>query len=273
MNHQGRFDVGRQRPRADGVEVALHELAVAARLCVFAAPHAGDVITLERRAQLPDVLGHEPRQRHGQVEPHAHPALAVVLEVVKLLVGLFAPLAGENVQVLQRRRVDGAETVRAIDPPRRFDQPLARDHGLGQVVAKPLQRARFNPLRHKRFAKLPGLEVAVAGAVSTAARPWRPAPGGLIQNGSKSEILSPKQIQMTKKRMTETSGAYAAVNASRAPSLRPFDFCHLKFVFPICLGFRISPFVFQYPVCLATHRRADRRGGARRVPAPDGEPP
>ena len=130
--------------RADRVEIALHELAVAAALRVLAAPDRGDVIALERHAQLADVLGGEAGQRHGQVEPHADLAAAVVLELVELLVGFVAPLAGEDFQVLQRRRVDRAEAERAIDLLGRGDQPLARDHRLGQIVAKAFERAGFD---------------------------------------------------------------------------------------------------------------------------------
>ena len=105
---------------------------------------AGDVIALERRAQLADVLRREAGQRHRQIEPQPDPALAVVLELVELLVGLLAPLAGEDFQIFQRRRVDRAEAVGAIDAPRRVDQPLARNHRLGQIIAKALERARLD---------------------------------------------------------------------------------------------------------------------------------
>ena len=101
----------------------------------------GDVVALEGRAQLADVLGGEAGQRHGQVEPQADLAAAVVLEAVELLVGLVAPLAGEDFQILQRRRVDRAEAVGAIDAARGLDEPLARHHRLGQIVAKALERA------------------------------------------------------------------------------------------------------------------------------------
>ena len=141
VDHQRRFDIGGDGKGADGVEIALHEFAVAAALRVLAAPHGGDVVALERRAQLADVLGGEARQRHRQVEPHAHLTAAVVLEAVELLVGFLAPFAGEDFQIFQGRRVDGAEAVRAIDPSGRVDQPLARDHRLRQVIAKAFERA------------------------------------------------------------------------------------------------------------------------------------
>ena len=116
--------------RADRVEVALHELAVAAALRVLAAPHGGDVVPLERRAELADVLGGKAGQRHGEIEPQADVAAAVVLEAVELLVGLRAAFAEEDFEVLERRRVDRAEAVRAEHAPRGVDDPLARQHRL-----------------------------------------------------------------------------------------------------------------------------------------------
>ena len=120
VDHQGGLDVGGRRAGADGVEIALHELAEAAFLGRFAAPHRGDVIAFERRAQFVDVLGGEAGQRHGEIEPQPDPPPAVVLEAVDLLVGLVAALAGEDFQVFQGRRVDGAEAIGTIDPPGRF---------------------------------------------------------------------------------------------------------------------------------------------------------
>ncbi len=92
------------------------------------------------------MLRDEPRQRDRQVKPHADVASAMILETVKLLVGLVAPFAGENFEVLQRGRVDRAEAVRAIHAPRGLDQPLARNHRLGQIIAKAFQRARFDAI-------------------------------------------------------------------------------------------------------------------------------
>ncbi len=163
VDDERRFDVGGQGPRADGVEVALHELAVASALRVLAPPHAGDVIALERGAQLPDMLGREASQRHRQVESQSHPTLAVILEFVELFVGLVAPLAGEDLQILQRRRVDRAEAVGPINAARRVDQPFARDHRLGQIIAKALERSRLDTLRvahWNRFSARAGKLVA-----------------------------------------------------------------------------------------------------------------
>ena len=66
----------------------------------------------------------------------------MILEAVDLLVGFLAALAGENFQVLQGRRVDGAEAVGTIDPPGRFDEAFAGNHRFRQIIAEALERAR-----------------------------------------------------------------------------------------------------------------------------------
>ena len=101
---------------ADGVEVALPEFAVAARLGVLAAPDRAHVVALERRAELADVLGREAGERNGQVEAQGHVAVAVILEAVEMsYVGLVAALAEQDFGVFQGRRVDGREAVGAVD--------------------------------------------------------------------------------------------------------------------------------------------------------------
>ena len=149
VDDEHRFDIGGDAVGADRVEVALHELAVAAALRVLAAPDRGDVVALERRAEFADVLGGEAGERHGEVEPQADVAAAVVLEVVELLVGFVAPLAEEDFEVLERRRIDRAKAVGAIDAPGRVDDLLARHHRFRQIVAETFERARLNE-RHGR---------------------------------------------------------------------------------------------------------------------------
>ena len=146
MNHQGRFDVGRDRMGADRVEIALHEFTIAATLRVLAPPDGGDVVALKRRAERADVLGGKAGQGDGQIEPQPYGPAAVILEFVELLVGLFAPFAGEDFQVFQRRRVDRAEAIRPINAPGRLDQPLARNHRFRQVIAEPFERAGLDQL-------------------------------------------------------------------------------------------------------------------------------
>ncbi len=148
VDDEDRFGVGGDRAGADRIEIALHEFAVAAALRVLAAPHGGDVVALERRAQLADVLGGEAGQRHGEVEPQADIAAAVVLEPIELLIGFRAPLAEQHVEVLECRRIDRAEPVRAEHAPRDIDNLLARQHGLRQIVAEALQGAGLDGGRH-----------------------------------------------------------------------------------------------------------------------------
>jgi hypothetical protein len=136
IDYQHHLDVGRDLRHADRIEIALHELAIPSGLRVLAAPHRGNVVPLERQPQLLRMLGDEPRQRHGEIEPQAHVAAAVILKAVELLVGFLAPFAGEDLEVLKRRRVDRPESIGAIDPPRRLDDPLPRHHRLGKIIAK-----------------------------------------------------------------------------------------------------------------------------------------
>src|SRR5204862_6999536 len=59
----------------------------------------------------------------------------------------FASLAGQDLQLFQGRCVDGAEAIGPIDAARGVDQPLARNHRFGQVIAKALERSRLDTLR------------------------------------------------------------------------------------------------------------------------------
>ena len=138
VDDQRRFDVAGVGGGADGVEVALPELAVAALAGVLAAPDRAHVIALERRAELADVLGREAGERHRQVEAQGHVAVAMIAEAVDELVGFVAALAEQDLGVFQGRRVDRREAVGAIDAPGLFQQLLARDHQFRQIIAETL---------------------------------------------------------------------------------------------------------------------------------------
>src|SRR5690606_7842664 len=71
---------------------------------------------------------------------------ALVLERVHLLVALRAALTEQDLLVLEGRRIDRREAVRAVDAPRDVDERLARQHRFGQVVAEAAQRARLDAL-------------------------------------------------------------------------------------------------------------------------------
>ena len=94
------------------------------------------MVPLERQAELLLVLSDEAGERHGEVEPQADVATAVILEFIELLVGFVAPLAGEDLKILEGRGVDRTKAVAAIDPPRGLDDPLPRHHRLGEVIAE-----------------------------------------------------------------------------------------------------------------------------------------
>ena len=144
VHDEHRLQVGHGARGADRVEVALHELAIPAPLRVFTPPHRRHVIPLEGRAEHPDVLGAEPGEGHGEVKPQAHVAAAMVLEAVELLVGLVAPLAGEDLEVFERRRVDRREAVGAVDAAGDVENLFAGQGLRRQVVAKALERTGFD---------------------------------------------------------------------------------------------------------------------------------
>ena len=149
----------------------LDELAVAAALRVLATPDLADLVALEGQGQLAGVRGHEAGERHGQVEAQRHPPSAVVGEPVDLLVGLVAALAEQDLRVLERRRVDRAEAVGAVDGPRRVHR-LARQHDVGQVVAEALQHPRFDAGHGgDSNMKAPGVSKAARAAAGPGAPP------------------------------------------------------------------------------------------------------
>src|SRR5688572_19064925 len=80
--------VGRNTAGADRIEIALHELAVAAALRVLAPPYGGNVVALEWRAERADVLCGKAGQGHGEIESQTDIATAMVLETIQLLVRL-----------------------------------------------------------------------------------------------------------------------------------------------------------------------------------------
>ena len=138
VDDQRCFNIRHNARRADGVEIALHELAVSATLRVLASPHRSDMITLERCPQLRRVLSGEPSQRDRQVKSQADLTATMIDEFVELAVCFLAPFAGQNLQILERRRIDRTETIRAIDTLGCFDQLFARHHGRRQIITKPL---------------------------------------------------------------------------------------------------------------------------------------
>ena len=143
LGHDGdRFGVGELARAADDVGVALPELAEAAPLRLLGPPDRGDVVALERQDDLVLVHRHHARQGHGQVVAHPDLAAAGVLEAVHQLL-VLAGLAGQDLQVLQRRRVERLEAVALEDLAEGADDALAQDHLRRQVVAESLEDLRL----------------------------------------------------------------------------------------------------------------------------------
>ena len=152
VNDEHRFNIRSIRVSADGVKVALVELAVAPVLSVLTAPDRTDVVALEGGAELADVLGSKASKWHGQVKAQGHVSPPVIREAIHLLVALVAAFAREYLAVFKRGRVDGGEAVGTKDRAGLVDQFLAR-HGQGRgKVAEALEgprRNQFSFVRHK----------------------------------------------------------------------------------------------------------------------------
>jgi hypothetical protein len=143
-HQQQDLEVGRCRLRADGVEIDLDELAVAAALGVLAAPDLGRVPALEGERKLAEMCGHEPGEGHGEVVAHGHVPAAVVGEPVDLLVGLAAALTEQHLRVLQHRRVNGREAVAVEHHLQLPNQGEAHGLPVGQEIPEPLQHLRLD---------------------------------------------------------------------------------------------------------------------------------
>jgi hypothetical protein len=59
-------------------------------------PDRANVIALEWQAQIVGMLSGKAGQRHRQVEPQTHPAVALVLEFIKLFIRFLAAFARED---------------------------------------------------------------------------------------------------------------------------------------------------------------------------------
>src|SRR4029079_17350545 len=105
------FDHG--RARSDGVDVALAELSKATPRTPVGTPDRLNLISLEVFRQLAAILSDDTRERDGQIIAERQIGLAgrLVLTASEYfenqLVPLFTVLAGERLDVLERRRFEG----------------------------------------------------------------------------------------------------------------------------------------------------------------------
>ncbi|GMA96140.1 hypothetical protein GCM10025881_29640 [Pseudolysinimonas kribbensis] len=152
--------LGAHRRLPDDVDVALHELAVAALLRALGPPHRSDLDAAEHRRQFRAVARVEPRERHGQVEPQAEVdeverlggGLQVVVRQPALLDAegeLLVVTPEPRVQartVLRDGRLDLVEAVGAIAVPDDREQPFAMRLLRRQEVAH--SPGRIDGVRH-----------------------------------------------------------------------------------------------------------------------------
>ena len=146
------LDLAQQRARADDVDVALVELAVAPLLRTVGAPHRLHLVTLEGEGDFTLVLNHVAGERDRQVVAQAllanlreaaQVALAEPRRVVarvehaeEQLVALVAVLAQQRGEVLHRGGFERREAVEAEDAPDRVENVVAAHHLRGGEVAR-----------------------------------------------------------------------------------------------------------------------------------------
>src|SRR5687768_8578462 len=154
LRHDGdNLGIGQWGRRTGDVGVTLPELAEAAALRILRAPDRRDLVALEGENQVVLMHCHDAGQRYGQVVAQADLTTAGVLEAVHQLF-VFARLAGENVEILQSRRIERLEAMALEDVAEDADDRLAQDHLLRQVVAEPLEHA-CSPLLPSALAAHP----------------------------------------------------------------------------------------------------------------------
>ncbi len=140
------LDLDDRRGRADGVDVALVELAEAAPGRPVGTPDRLNLVPLEELRQLRLVLGHHPRQRHGQVVPQgqirraARLVLAALEDLEDQLVAFLAVLPEQRLDVLDRRRLQRLEAIALVHAADHADHVLAPAHVLREEVAHAARR-------------------------------------------------------------------------------------------------------------------------------------
>ena len=153
------FDLAQQRARADHVDVALVEFAVAAFLRPVGAPHGLNLVAFEGERQFALMLHDVTRERHRKVVTKsffadfrraAHLLVrqsgGVVARIENLeqeLVALVAVLAQQGREVLHRGSFERREPVGAEHPADRVENILAAHHLHGGEVARALGNRRF----------------------------------------------------------------------------------------------------------------------------------
>ena len=159
---EDQLDLGDLRRDTEDVDVALGELPVTAPLRTLGAPDGSDLHCAERLRQLPVVVGIVPGERHREIEPEAEVGevrlggdgaevqlLPALEHLEDQLLVVAAPAAGEQLQALQGRRLDAAESVPAIHGEDRPGRRVAQLRLGGQDVPHAARRLGREPSRHR----------------------------------------------------------------------------------------------------------------------------
>src|SRR5262249_9343801 len=135
--------VGQRRAGAEGVHVALGELAVPASARPVRTPDRPDGVALVRHRQLAAVRGGHARQRHRQGIPEGRvglagpPVLATAQDLEDELVAFLAVLAHEDVEPLEGRGGERLEPVAVEHRPDERERALPGLELAGKEVAGP----------------------------------------------------------------------------------------------------------------------------------------
>ncbi len=163
------------RCRADRVHVALVELAKASPRGTVRAPDRLNLIALEEFRQLPAMLRHHARERDGQVVAQREVGLAgrfvlaAAQHLVYELVALFAVLARQRLDVLERGCLERLESVALVHAPDDVDDVLAPADVFGQEIAHPASGLRML-LCHYCELQRPVIRGIICGRVTPAPR-------------------------------------------------------------------------------------------------------
>jgi hypothetical protein len=92
------------------------------------------------------VLSGKASEWNREIETHANFSASGIGKPVHLAIGLFAPFARENLEILERRCVDGCKAKAAEYGARSVHALFAWDHDFGKVVTKSFEGAWFNTI-------------------------------------------------------------------------------------------------------------------------------
>ena len=166
------LDLAEQRARADDVDVALVEFAVAPLLRAVGTPHGLDLVAFEGEGQLAlvlhDIAGEGDRQVVAQplladarrlahlVVRESGGVVARVENLEEELVALVAVFAQQRREVLHRRGLERRKAVGAEHRADRIENVVAAHHLHGGEVARALGYGRFLHVRFSVFVSFVG---------------------------------------------------------------------------------------------------------------------